>query len=64
MVAIGSLTAKKIVSLLAADAGLPASVAQVAAEQSIPVAAFSAQQIPAGLRPSPTSMYDWLRLRA
>ena len=45
MAAIGTLTTRKVIGILTADTGLPASVAQVAAEQGTSVAVFSTQQL-------------------
>ena len=45
MAAIGTLTAHKVVGLLAGSAGLPASIAQLAGEQNIAVAAFAPNQV-------------------
>ena len=42
---IGTLTTRKVIGLLTAPTGLPASIAQVAAEQGSSLPAFSAQQV-------------------
>ena len=42
---IGTLTTRKVIGLLTADAGLPASIALMAAEQGSALPAFSAQQV-------------------
>jgi hypothetical protein len=45
MALIGTLTTQKVVNLLAADAGMPASVAGLAANEEAQVPAFSSKQV-------------------
>ena len=45
MALIGTLTTRKVVTLLAADAGMPASVGELAADEEAQVPLFSSKQV-------------------